>query len=88
MAMETTTCTRLVHTNRLVLRRLASLLLVVGVRLDPLGLTRLITLISLVTFSLILFLQIFGIGRILLCKHLTLRGWWLLGLRMHGRMRR
>ena len=78
--------------NSLVLLGLAALLLVVGVRLVPMGLTRLITLITLitlvtlVTFSLILFLSILGISRTILCKHLTLRGWWLLGLRMHGRL--
>lgn len=89
MAMYTTTCTRLFHTNSLVLLGLISLLLVVGVRLVPMGFTRwitLITLVTLVTFPLILFLQILGIGHTLLRKHLTLRGRWLLGLRMHGRL--
>jgi len=69
MAMYTTTCTRLVHTNNLFFLGLTSLLLVVGVRLVPLGFTRLITLINLVTFvtlPLILFLRTLGIGRNLL----------------------
>ena len=47
--MYTTKCTKLVHTNSLVLIGLIVLLLVVGVRLVPLGLTRFITLINLVT---------------------------------------
>ena len=93
MAMYTTTCTRLVCTNNLVLLGLATLFLVVGVRMVPLGFIMLITLITLVTLAtvvtlpLIIFLQILGIGRNLLCKHLTLRGRCLLGLRMHGRLR-
>ena len=61
MAMYTTTCIRLVHMNILVLLRLASMLLVLSVRLVPLGFTRLVTLVSLVTLGtlpLILFLQI------------------------------
>ena len=69
MAMYTTTCIRLVHTNSLVMLGLATLLWVVGVRLAPLGFIRLITLIimvTLVTFSLILFLRILGIGHTLL----------------------
>lgn len=69
MAIYTKIGTRLVHTNRLVLLRLAALLLVVTVRLVPLGFTRLITLITLatlVTFPIILFCQIFGISRTLL----------------------
>ena len=77
MAMYSTTCTNLVHMNSLVLLGLAYLLLVVGVRLVPLGFTRLVTLITLVTLvtlSLILFLQILGIGGTMLCKHLTMRG--------------
>jgi len=92
MAMYTTTCTRIFHMNNLVLLGLAALLLVVCVRMVPLAFTRLITLITLVTlvtlvtFPLILFLRIFGIGRTLLHKHLTLRGRWLLGMRMHGRL--
>ncbi len=89
MAMYTTTCTRLVHMNSLFLLGLAALLLVVSVRLVPLGLTRLIaliTLVTLVTFLLILFLQILGIGCIMSCKQLTPMEWWLLGLRMHGRL--
>jgi len=76
--------------NSLVLRGLTALLLVVGVRLVPLGFTRLVTLIildALVTLPLIRFLQILGIGSTLLRKELTLRGKWLLGLRMHGRIR-
>jgi len=59
MAMYTRTCIRLVHMNNLVLLWLVSLLLVVGVRLFPLGLIRLITLVTLVTLvtlPLILFL--------------------------------
>ena len=59
MAIYTTTCTRLVHTNRLVLLGLAALLLVVSVGLVPLGFIRLITLITQITldtFPLILFL--------------------------------
>ena len=90
MAMYTITCKRLVRMNSLVLLGMAALLLVVGVRLVPLGFTRLITLITLVTLvtlPLILVLRILGIGHTLLHKHLTLRGWWLLGLRMHGRLR-
>ena len=89
IAMYTTTCTRLIYTNRLVLLGLVALFLVVGVRLVPIGFTRLITLINLVTLvtlPLIIFLQILGIGHTLLCKHLTLRGRWLLGLEMHGRL--
>ena len=61
MAMYTTTCTRIVRTNSLVLLGLTSLLLVVSVRLVPLGFTMLITLITLitvVTFPLILFLHV------------------------------
>ena len=61
MSMYTTTCTRLVHTNILILLALVALLLVVGVRMVPLGFIRLITsvsLVTLVTFPLILFLQI------------------------------
>ena len=87
VAMYTTTCTRLVRMNSLGLFGLASLFLVVGVRLVPLGFTRLITLVNLVSLPLILFLQILGIGNTLLLKHLTLRGRWLLGLRMHGKLR-
>ena len=49
MVIYTTTCTRFVHTNSLFLLGLVALLLVVGVRLVPLGFTRLITLITLVT---------------------------------------
>ena len=49
VAMYTTTCTRLVHMNNLVLLGLAALLLVIGVRLVPLGFTRLVTLVTLVT---------------------------------------
>ena len=85
MAMYTTTCIRLVRTNSLALLEMTSLLLVVSVRLVPLGFTRLITLITLVTlvtFPLILFLRILGVGHTLLCKHLTLRGQWLLELRL------
>ena len=59
VAMYTTTCTRLVHMNRLVLLGLDTLLLVAGVRMVPLGFTRLVTLITLVTLltlPLIIFL--------------------------------
>ena len=59
MAMYTTTCIRLVCMNSLVLLGLDALLLVVSVRLVPLGFTRLVTLITLVTLltlPLILFL--------------------------------
>ena len=59
MAMYTTTCTRLVCMNNLLLLGLDSLLLVIGVWLVPLGFTRLIvliTLVTLVTLPLILFL--------------------------------
>jgi len=59
MAMYTTTFISIFHTNILVLLGLVALLLVVGIRLVPLGFTRLIiliTLVTLVTFSLILFL--------------------------------
>lgn len=49
MAMYTTKCTRFFHTNSLVLLGLSSLFLVIGVRLVPLGFTRLITLITLIT---------------------------------------
>ena len=59
VAMYTTTCTRIIRANNLVLLGLAALLLVVGVRLVPMGFTRLVTLITLVTlvtFSLIIFL--------------------------------
>ena len=93
MAMYTTTCIRIVCTNSLVLLGLAALSLVVGVRVVPLGFTRLVTLITLVTIvtlitlPVIIFLQSLGIGRILLCKHLALRGRKLLGLRMHGKLR-
>jgi len=90
MVMYTTTCTRLVRTNNLFFLGLASLLLVVNVRLVPLGFPRLvslITLVTLVTLPLIHFLRILGIGRNLLHKHLTLSGRWLVGLRMHGRLR-
>jgi len=62
--------------NTLVLLGLAALLLVVGVRLIPLGFTKVITLTTLVTlftFPIILFLQILGIGSTLLHKHLALR---------------
>ena len=89
MAMYTTTCTRLIHMNSLVLIGLAALLLVVGIRLVPLGFTRLVTLIilvTLITLPFILFLRILGIGSTLLRKHLSLRGKWLLGPRMHGRL--
>ena len=77
VAMYTTTCTRLICTNSLVLLGLAALLLVVGVRLVPLGFIRLIslvTLVTLITFPVIIFLQILGTGNIMLWKHLTLRG--------------
>ena len=63
MAMYTTTCTWLVHMNGLVLLQLATLLQVVGVRLVPLGFTRLITfitLVTLVTFPLIISLPFSG----------------------------
>jgi len=89
MAMYTTTCTRIFRMNKLVLLGLATLFLIVGVRLVPLGFTRLITLITLVTLvtlPLILFLQILGIGHTLLCIHLNLRGKWLLQLRIHRRL--
>ena len=89
MGMYTTTCISIFCMNSLVLHGLAALLLVVGVRFLPLGFTRLITLITLVTLvtlPLIIFLQIFWIGCTLLHKHLTLRGQWLLGRRMHGRL--
>jgi len=62
--------------NTLVLLGLATLLLIFGVRLVPLEFTRVITLISLVTlvtFPIILFLINLGIGRTLLHKHLALR---------------
>ena len=88
MAIYTTTCTRIIHTNSLVLLGPITLLLVVGVRLVPLRFIRfitLVTLVTLITFPLIIFLQILGIGYNLLLKHLTLRRWWLLGLRLHGR---
>jgi len=78
MEIYTKTFTRLVCMNSLVLLGLTTLLLVVSVRLVPLGFTRLttlITLVTLVTFPLILFLRIFGIGHTLPCKNLTLRGW-------------
>lgn len=89
VAMYNTTCTRLICTDILVMLGLITLLLVVGVRLVPLGFTMTVTLTTMVTlviFSLILFLQILGIGSTLLFKHLTLRGQWLLGIRMHGRL--
>lgn len=73
MAMYTITCTRFVCVNTLVLLRLATLLLIVGVRLIPLGFTRVTTLITLVTFPIILFLRILGIGSTLLRKQLALR---------------
>jgi len=88
MVMYTTTCTRLIRTNSLVLLELAIILLVVSVRLVSLGFTRLvtfITLVTLVTLPLIPFLRILEIGINMLCKHLTLRERWLLGLSMHGR---
>jgi len=91
MSMYTTTCTRLVHTNNIILLGLVDMLPVVGVRFVPMEFTRLATLIALVThvtLPLILFLLIFGIGRTLLRKHLALSGRWLLGLRMHGRLQR
>jgi len=47
VAMYTTTFIRLVHTNHLVFLGMDTVLLVVGVRLVPLGFTRLITLITL-----------------------------------------
>ena len=59
--------TSFIHMESLVLLGLATLLLVVGVRLVPLGFTRLITLITLVTLvtlvtlPLIIFLQILGL---------------------------
>ena len=71
VAMYTTTCKRLVYMNSLVLLGLTALLLVVGVRLVPVGFTRLVTLIildALVTLPLIRFLQILGIGSTLLRK--------------------
>ena len=82
MVMYTTIGTRIVCMHILVLLGLAALLLHVGVRLGPLQFIRLITLITLVTLvtlPLIIFLSILGIGSTLLHKHLTLRGWWLLG---------
>lgn len=86
--MYTTTCTRIIRTNNLVFLGLAALLLVVGVRLvNIVSLITIVTMIALVTLTLILFLQIMGIGITLLRKHLTLMGWWLLGLRMHWRLR-
>ena len=87
VTMYTTTCTSLIRTNSLVFLVLATLLLVVGVRLVPLRFAKLVTLVTLVTLPLIIFLRILGIIITLLCKHLTLRGRWLLGLRMHGRLR-
>lgn len=80
MAMYTTKCTRFFRTNNLVLLGMATLLVVVSVRLVPLGFTRfitlitLVTLVTLVTLLLIIFLQILGIGCTLLRKHLTLGG--------------
>ena len=56
VAMYTTTCTRLIHVNSVVLLGLAALLLVIGVRLVPLVFTRLVTLVTLVTLPLIIFL--------------------------------
>ena len=56
VAMYTTTCTRIFRTNRLVLLRLVALFFIVGVRLVPLGFTRLVTLVTLVTIPLIFFL--------------------------------
>lgn len=87
VAMYTTTYTRLIHKNNVVFLGLATLLVVVGVRLILLGFTRLVTLVTLVTIPLILVLLILGISIILLCKYVTLRGWWLHGQRMHGRLR-
>lgn len=58
-AMYTTTRKRLVGVNNLGLLGLVALLLVVGVRLVPLGFIRLLTLVILVTlvpFSIIIFL--------------------------------
>ena len=77
MSMYTTTCTRLVHTNSLVLLRLVALFFVFYVRLVPLGFIRLITLVTLVTLVTLLlipFLQTLRIGHTLLCIDLTLRG--------------
>ena len=74
MEMYTATCTRLVHTNSLILFGMVVLSLVVGVRLVPLGLTRLITLITIVTLPLIIFFLILGMGHTLMRKHLTFRG--------------
>jgi len=50
VAMYTTICTRIVHTNSLVLLGLATLFLFIGVRLVPLGFTRLVTLVTLILF--------------------------------------
>ena len=58
MGMYTTTRTRL---NSLVFLGLVALLLVVSVRMVPLGFTRLVTLVTLVTLPLILFPRIMGI---------------------------
>jgi len=49
IAMYTTKCTRLVHTNGLVLLGMITLLLIIGVRLVPLGFIQLITLVTSVT---------------------------------------
>ena len=76
MAIYTATCTRLVHTNSLVLLGWVYLLLVVSVRMVPLGFTRLITLITsmtLVPFPLFIFFDLWGLV-FLLRKHLTMRG--------------
>lgn len=76
MTMYTTTCTSLVHINKLVLLGLTGLLMCVGVMLVPQWFTRLITLITLVTFDtllLIIFLQTLRIGHTLV-KTLDLEG--------------
>ena len=50
IAMHTTTCIRLIHRNSLIFLRLATMLLVVSVRLVRLRFTRLVTLVTLPLF--------------------------------------
>lgn len=60
VAMYTTKYRRLVHMHSLVLLGRASLLLIVGIRLAPLGFTRFvsfITLVTLVTLPIIFFFE-------------------------------
>ena len=61
MAMYTTTCTRLVRKNNLVLLGMTSLLLVVGVRLVPLGLLEIILRGGVNQYYLILLINLLNL---------------------------